>query len=507
MMAFPDILLAIALVAVIRPPSMANVVLALGIVYMPRRRACGARGDAGYPRDELHRGGARHRRSTTPRILLRHVLRNLVSPIVVQGTFVFAYAILAEAGLSFLGLGPTPETPTWGTIVASGQQFIGQADWIILFPGLAIVLRRFRAADDRRRPARPARSSPAKGFLMQTAKTGFALIGAGLFGERHAQAYSRHHAVDFVAVCDLDEVRARTVAERYAARRFTTSLDSILADPEIVAVSVATPDHAHRDVAVACAKAGKHMLVEKPLATTVADAEDIVNAAEAAGVVFMVDFHNRVNPPMVAAREARLRGDLGKVSYVYARLSNTVAVPEEMLKWAGRSSALWFLGSHMVDVVGWILGDKPEKLFVVSRGGVLKARGIDIPDFHVATVEYAKGTVAVFEHAWILPRSQNTVKDLKLELLGSDGALYVDGSHNRTVELYTAAKGAFPDMLVPPFGPHLTGFVLDGVVHFIEAVTQGKPVLATGREGLANTKTIAAMIEAANCGQSVTLTL
>ena len=96
---------------------------------------------------------------------------------------------------------------------------------------------------------------------MSSGKTGFALIGAGLFGERHAQAYSRHHAVDFAAVCDLDETRARLIAERYGARRFTTSLESILADPEIVAVSIATPDHAHRDVAVACARAGKHMLL------------------------------------------------------------------------------------------------------------------------------------------------------------------------------------------------------------------------------------------------------
>ena len=78
--------------------------------------------------------------ASTPRILRRHVLRNLASPIAVQGTFVFGYAILAEAGLSFLGLGPTPETPTWGTLVAAGQQYAGQADWIMLLPGLAIVL-------------------------------------------------------------------------------------------------------------------------------------------------------------------------------------------------------------------------------------------------------------------------------------------------------------------------------------------------------------------------------
>lgn len=333
-------------------------------------------------------------------------------------------------------------------------------------------------------------------------RKGFALVGAGLFGERHAQAYSRHHLVDFTAVCDLDEGRARAMAERYGARRHTTDLRDILSDPATHAVSIATPDHAHRAVAVACAEAGKHLLLEKPLATTVADAEAIATAVERAGITAMVDFHNRVNPPMVAARDALARGDLGRPAYVYARLSNTVAVPEDMLRWSGNSSALWFLGSHMVDVVGWILGDRPVQVYAVTRDGILKARGIDAPDFHVATVEYVGGTVAVFEHAWIMPRGHATVKDLKLEILGSEGALYIDGSHNRALEIYSQTKGAFPDLLVPPFGPHLTGFVLDAVVHFIEAVAEGKPVLATVQDGLANTRAIAAIAAAANTGRA-----
>lgn len=336
-------------------------------------------------------------------------------------------------------------------------------------------------------------------------KKGFALIGAGLFGQRHAQAYQRHPLVEFKYVCDLDEARAKSVAEAYGAAAYTTDFNEIMADPDVIAVSVATPDPAHRDAVVAAAKAGKHILVEKPLATTVEDAEAMIAAANGAGVKLMVDFHNRANPPMVAARDAVARGDIGKPSYVYTRLSNTIAVPRDMLKWSSQSSALWFLGSHMIDVVGWILNDKPVRAYVVSRDGILKDLGVDAPDFHVATVEYESGTVGVFEHAWILPDTYNTVKDLKIELLGSKGAINIDGSHNRTMELYTQNKGAFPDMLVPPFGPHLTGFVLDAVVHFVEAVLFDKPVLATGEEGLANTKIISALIEAARLGQPVQL--
>ncbi|MCB9992697.1 MAG: Gfo/Idh/MocA family oxidoreductase [Hyphomicrobiaceae bacterium] len=336
-------------------------------------------------------------------------------------------------------------------------------------------------------------------------KTGFASIGAGLFGKWHAMAYSRHPMVDFRAVCDLDGDRARQLAETYGAAHHTTNLDDILSDPGIKAVSVATPDHAHRDVAVRCAEAGKHLLVEKPLATNVEDAEAIVAAAEANGVLLMTDFHNRANPPMVAARNAVLAGEIGKPAYIYTRLSNTVAVPQDMLKWSGHSSALWFLGSHMVDVVSWIIGDQPKSVYVVSRSGILNELGINAPDFHVATVEYHNGAVGVFEHAWILPRTYNSVKDLKVELLGSKGAINIDGSHNRMLELYTSEKGMFQDMVVPPFGPHLTGFILDAVAHFIESVINGKELLATGRDGLANTRIISAMIEAADKGVRVEL--
>ena len=138
MMAFPDILLAISLMAALGP-SIVNVIIALAIVYTPRIARI-VRASTLVIRELPYVEAARALGVSTPRILVVHVLRNLVSPIVVQATFVFAHAMLAEAGLSFLGVGVSPEIPTWGTMIASGRQFIGRADWMILFPGLVIVL-------------------------------------------------------------------------------------------------------------------------------------------------------------------------------------------------------------------------------------------------------------------------------------------------------------------------------------------------------------------------------
>ena len=138
MMALPDILLAIFLVAVLGA-SAGNVVLALAIVYTPRVTRV-VRASALVVRELPFVEAARALGVSTWRILTVHILLNIASPILVQATFIFAYAVLAEAGLSFLGAGVPPETPTWGTMIASGQQYADQAFWLVLFPGLAIVL-------------------------------------------------------------------------------------------------------------------------------------------------------------------------------------------------------------------------------------------------------------------------------------------------------------------------------------------------------------------------------
>ena len=138
MMSFPDILLAIALVAVLGA-SMTNVILALAIVYTPRVARV-VRASTLVVRELLFIEAARALGVSTWRILFIHILNNIASPILVQATFIFAYAVLAEAGLSFLGVGVPPELPTWGTMIASGQQFAHQAIWLVVFPGIAIVL-------------------------------------------------------------------------------------------------------------------------------------------------------------------------------------------------------------------------------------------------------------------------------------------------------------------------------------------------------------------------------
>jgi len=138
LLALPDLLLAIALMATLGP-NMANVVVALGIVYTPRIARL-VRGSVLVVREMEYVQAARALGAGTPRTMFRHVLPNSLSPLIVQATFVFAFSILGEAALSFLGVGVPPYIPSWGNILAGGRQFMVEAPWVTLFPGFAIVL-------------------------------------------------------------------------------------------------------------------------------------------------------------------------------------------------------------------------------------------------------------------------------------------------------------------------------------------------------------------------------
>ncbi len=138
LMAFPDVLLAIGLMASLGP-SVRNVVLSLGFVYTPRIARVVRAAVLVVVRLEYVEA-ARAIGASGARVLARHILINCASPIIVQATFITAYAMLGEAALSFLGVGVPPQVPTWGGIISAGQVYLRQAAWISIFPGVAIIL-------------------------------------------------------------------------------------------------------------------------------------------------------------------------------------------------------------------------------------------------------------------------------------------------------------------------------------------------------------------------------
>jgi predicted dehydrogenase len=341
---------------------------------------------------------------------------------------------------------------------------------------------------------------------MEGKKHRFGVIGAGLWGEAHAEVYATHPWAELAAVCDSDRSRAEKVAKRFGAPRVFTDYRDMVKDPGVDAVAVATPDFAHRDPVVAAAKAGKHVHSEKPLATSREDAEAIAAAVRASGVTYMVDFHARWNPPFAIARRNIEEGALGRIMSAYFRLNDTVSVPTGMLSWAAKSSILWFLGSHTVDTLRFLLADEVERVYSVSRAEVLRERGIDVPDLYQSVLEFRSGVVATIENNWIVPNTNPAVNDFKVNILGSKGMINMDLTNNQLFERYLETTSDHPDCLVKPqVRDRHVGFAYEAIRDFVECLALGKPVQAGLEDGLKVTSVILAIMESAAVRAPVTV--
>lgn len=337
-------------------------------------------------------------------------------------------------------------------------------------------------------------------------KVGVGLIGCGTWGKVHARTYAAHDSVNFVATCDVDAGRAGEFARNFGARQHYSDWRDVLGNPEIQAVSIATPDFAHGEIVLAALQAGKDILVEKPLATTVPECETIVAARQRAGVKLMVDFHNRWNLAFVNLRTMLESGDLGKLLMMNIRLNDTLYVPTRMLSWAARSSPAHFLGAHLVDLVRWLSGGEVKRVYSVSRSEVLKSAGIDTPDFFQSILELSTGATAVIENCWVLNESAPSVYDFQCEFIANRGSVYVNASHHRMMEVYTEKGAALPDVSGAPdlYGKPV-GFCVAAIEHFIDCVAGNRQPGVKAEDGLAAARVIQAMEESAKTGTPVHL--
>ena len=293
-----------------------------------------------------------------------------------------------------------------------------------------------------------------------------AVIGAGFMGERHARIFAGLPDVELLAVCDVREAAARELGARTGAQAYT-DYRALLRRDDLDAVSVCTPDALHRNPCELALRGGRHVLVEKPIATTVADAEAIVAAASSAGVVLLVGHCLRFDARYDQARQAIERGELGAVQTIYTRRANTVAAQDRL---AGRCPLPLFLGVHDYDVMRWLTGSEVERVTAESKWGLLREQGFPVEDANCALLRFASGALGMAELNWILPRGFPASGDHRLDVVGSEGSLSiatletglrrVDG--HRAVQVDTASA--------PSVQGHPGGMFYFELRHFIDCV-------------------------------------
>ncbi|CAG0944134.1 myo-inositol 2-dehydrogenase / D-chiro-inositol 1-dehydrogenase [Anaerolineae bacterium] len=339
-------------------------------------------------------------------------------------------------------------------------------------------------------------------------KLRIAVIGAGILGSRHARVFAEQPDAELVAVVDVNPARAE-IAESFGAK-FYADISTMLANENVDALAIATPDHLHRDPVIAALNAGKHVFVEKPLATTLADARELAAVSAKSKRVVMVNYSQRFVTDHLWIKRALDDGMIGKPQIVISVKFDTISVPTGMIRsWSAQTSPIFFMSSHDLDLTYWFLNRKPIEVFAHATRGTLDAQGIPVHDGLNALIQFDGGITTNFHSSWIHPNTYPRVADGYLQIIGSDGALMYN-NRTRTVELFNSKGGQKVEFTglhtADEVGGKITGAFTESVRHFITCIREQREPQTSPQNTLIVTETQAAVIESLKIGLPVKVT-
>lgn len=341
---------------------------------------------------------------------------------------------------------------------------------------------------------------------------GIGIIGTGGISRAHAKGYQQSGQARIVAVADIDPARARAAAEEWGVERVFTDYRELLALPEVEAVSVCTYNQAHCAPTVAALRAGKHVLVEKPMATTTTEAWQMVQAARASGRMLMVEMKWRFMPQLLAGRQAVAQGELGQVYYAEAIGWQHRGIPggSFIRQDTAGGGALMDNGVYTLDAVLFMLGH-PRPLTVSGTasslmgkgpGGSWKPEEFTVEDFGTAYVRLEGGITLFFAHAWAIDfRDQ-----WQMRLAGTRGSVEVFPFSDPKLRL---TRGGYGDLqeVTPASLPEGSIEVPYAVERFVEAVRTGAPSPVPGDTFLYTNAIFDALYESSRAGSEVAIRL
>jgi predicted dehydrogenase len=336
-----------------------------------------------------------------------------------------------------------------------------------------------------------------------------ALLGCGRIAKRHSDLLGGGHinGAELVGICDIKRDRADALSKRFGVPAFY-DLAQLLEQREVDVVSVLTPSGLHPAHAIAIAKAGKHVVVEKPMALLLQDADDMIRACDEAGVKLFVVKQNRFNVPVVKAREALDAGRfgrliLGTVRVRWCREQEYYDQDSWRGTWAFDGGVLSNQASHHVDMLEWFFGD----VISVHARAVTALAKIETEDTAVATLKFRNGALGIIEAT---TAARPTDLEGSLSILGERGTVEIAGfavneiRHWRFIDELPSDREVIEKFSVNP--PNVYGFGHQAYYqHVVDCLIHQRAALVDGLEGRKSLELISALYESIETGEEVSL--
>jgi predicted dehydrogenase len=304
------------------------------------------------------------------------------------------------------------------------------------------------------------------------------VVGLGYWGPNLARNLAAIPGCELAWLCDADERARERLAPSFPGARTTADLDELLDDEQLDAVVLATPVPSHAELAVAAAEAGKHCFVEKPLATTTADAERAVQAAERAGRILMVGHLLEYHPGVARLKELVSSGELGELYYLYGNRLN-------LGKLRADENALWSLGAHDVSVALHLIGEEPE--LCLAQGASFVREGIQ--DVVFCYLRFPSGVVAHLHLSWLDPHKERRITVVGARRMATFDDMQIEGKltvYDKGFDEDTRSWGEYIARSGDIFSPRIPNLepLRIECEHFVECVRTGARPRSDGHSGL-----------------------
>jgi predicted dehydrogenase len=304
------------------------------------------------------------------------------------------------------------------------------------------------------------------------------VVGLGYWGPNLARNLAVIPGCELTWLCDASEQTRAKLATSFPVARLTAELGDLLADDELDAIVLATPVPSHAELAVAVAQAGKHCFVEKPLATTAADAERAVQAAERAGRILMVGHLLEYHPAVTRLKQLVESGELGSLYYLYGNRLN-------LGKLRADENALWSLGAHDVSVALHLIDEEPAQC--LAHGASFVRAGIQ--DVVFCYLRFPSGVVAHLHLSWLDPHKERRITVVGAQRMATFDDMLIEGKltiYDKGFDEDTRSWGEYIARSGDTFSPRMANVEPLRVEceHFIECIRTGATPRSDGLSGL-----------------------
>jgi UDP-N-acetylglucosamine 3-dehydrogenase len=330
-------------------------------------------------------------------------------------------------------------------------------------------------------------------------KIRYAVIGLGWFGEKHCEVIDGLPNAELVALCTRTPDRLQQVADRFGAQHTYTDYNELLANPDVDAVSITTMWDQHAAPTLAALQAGKHVFLEKPMASTMEDCQAIVTAANAASGSFMVGHVCRFNPRYAAAKHAIEQGRIGKIVSMYARRNLPRWIVTDILNKIG---PIIGDGVHDTDLMLWFSGAK----VVSAYAQTLNVTGKKYPDIGATMYRFDSDAIGILENVWYLPEKTAFQIDERMEIIGTEGSISIHDTHPNFSITDNDGWHSLDTTYWPELHGIRSGALREELFYFVECLQNGEePSIIKAEESMAAVEACLAAEQSAASGQIVLL--